>query len=88
MLDFSYCSITGISILTYVTEQNMAHLLLPFSFTCIEYSPMNTVYLYDHNAVPPTWEIKVENPEPSENLSGGAPILLRAPTKKFWREAP
>lgn len=54
---------------------------LPFG---IGYTYMTSVYLYDHTAVPPTWEIIGELPNPSDDLANGAAMVMHS--KILWRD--
>ena len=45
---------------------------------------MTSVYLYDHTAVPPTWEIIGELPNPSDDLANGAAMVMHS--KILWRD--
>ena len=45
---------------------------------------MTSVYLYDPTAIPPTWEIIGELPNPSDDLANGAAMVMHS--KILWRD--
>ena len=47
---------------------------------------MNTVYLYDHSAKLPTWEIIAELPDLPDKIIFGAAIIQKVPSRTFISE--